>query len=62
MRKLALQLESIHVESFATTQALRGEGTVAAHDCQYGGFSDIKPSDGCKPTQIDPSCGCPPPE
>ena len=63
MRKLALQLESIHVETFATTPVLHGKGTVAAFDCEYGAFSEIKPSDGCKPTQVDPSCpdscGCP---
>jgi hypothetical protein len=64
MQKLALELESIHVETFATTPVLRGEGTVVAFDCEYGGFSDIKPSEGCRPTQIGPSCpdscGCRP--
>ncbi|HEX8695467.1 MAG TPA: hypothetical protein VF746_23845 [Longimicrobium sp.] len=58
MRKITLQLESLHVDSFATTPLLSGEGTVVAfEECEQTAFSEIKPSEnGCK-THIGPSCG-----
>ena len=61
MRKITLQLESLHVDSFATTPSLSGEGTVVAfEECEQTAFSEIKPSEGgnCG-THVGASCRCP---
>ncbi|HEX8695468.1 MAG TPA: hypothetical protein VF746_23850 [Longimicrobium sp.] len=44
MRKITLQLESLHVDSFATTPLLSGEGTVVAfEECEQTAWSEIPP-------------------
>jgi hypothetical protein len=57
MRKIALQLESIRVDSFATTPRPGGDGTVAGFESDPP-FPDVKPSEGvtCGGTCIGRTC------
>ena len=54
MRKLAMQLDELQVESFETGDALDRHGTVRGHDDRVTEFcpTPFKP---CKPTQACPT-------
>jgi hypothetical protein len=52
MKKLTLQLDNLHVDSFQTGEADDRRGTVRGHDTRVTEFCSMKP---CKPSSVCPT-------